>query len=231
MLRIFLLLGVIGFVGFTSKTLYAQGCDISNRACILKQIEDSAPAIENKSWRDQVLREAAKTYAFDGNLNAALAVIPKIHSPDTKAMTIRGIGMAMADRDLSPEIYTSAFNDLRGAADTIKHPPSYAIALTYIAMSQAFAGDNIGAWATAADMDNDALRYKAYAETAEIQAEKGDFAAAMKSIGYIESEAFKNKAYSITSKILAEGGQIEQSYLAAMNITNNYKRATALQFF
>ena len=38
------------------------------------------------------------------------------------------------------------------------------IALTYISMAQAFAGDNDAAMKTAAGMDNQALRNKAYGE-------------------------------------------------------------------
>ena len=118
---------------------------------------------------------------------------------------------------------------LRERAETITHPPSYAIALTYISMAQAFAGDNEGAWKTAAEMENDALRHKAYGEAAEIQAEKGDSKAATKSILFIESEAYRNKAYSHISKILADRGQFEESLTAAQAITNPYKKVQAMQ--
>jgi hypothetical protein len=102
--------------------------------------------------------------------------------------------------------------------------------LTYIAMGQAFAGDNEGAWATAADMENDALRHKAYGETAEIQAENQDAAAAMKSIGFIESEAYRNKAYSTVSKIFANDEDFAAAFDAAMPINNAYKKAQAIEY-
>ncbi len=122
------------------------------------------------------------------------------------------------------------FAKLRTVAEKIEHQPSYAIALTYIAMAQAFAGDDEGAWKTAADMENDALRHKAYGETAEIQAERGDSQAAMKSIGFIESLAFRNKAYAIVTKLLADRGKLEEALNSAKAITNDYKKAQALQY-
>jgi len=212
---------------------YAQTpdkCAIDDRACVLNQIERFAGEIENNAWRDQTYRELAKTLAFEGKLDEAIAVIDHINSPDTQAMTIRGIGMVLAENEGLHPLMEEGFPKLRTRAETIDHPASYAIALTYIAMAQAFAGDDEGAWSTAADMENDALRHKAYGETAEIQAEQGKFDQAMASIGYIDSLAFRNKAYHTVSKILAEQGHLKQAYEAAMKIDNPYKKAEALQY-
>ena len=214
----------------TSGPALAEPCTVDDRSCILKQIEAESAQIENTSWRDQTYRELAKTKAFEGDMDGALAVIDKIETPDTQAMTIRGIGMAAADLKLPQEQYDSLFTRLRAKAESIEHPPSYAIALTYIAMAQAFAGDNEGAWKTASEMKNDALRNKAYGETAEIQAEAEDAAAAMKSIGFIQSLAFRNKSYVIVSKLLADRGKFEGALQAAMKIDNAYKKANALQY-
>ncbi len=211
-------------------TTQAAECAVSDRVCILKEIEAQSVKIENTSWRDQTYRELAKTKAFEGDMNGALAIIDKIETPDTQAMTIRGIGMVAADLQFQKEQYDTLFAQLREKAEKIKHPPSYAIALTYIAMAQAFAGDNDGAWKTASEMENDALRHKAYGETAEIQAEAGDGAAAMKSIGFIESLAFRNKAYAIVSKLLADREKFEDALEAGMSIENPYKKAKALQY-
>lgn len=208
----------------------AQACEIEDRPCLLKSMTETAAQIQQTSWRDQTYREIAKTYAFDGDVDTALGLIDKIETPDTKAMTIRGIGMAVADHHPSPESYTLTFKKLRTKAETITHPPSYAIALTYIAMAQAFADDDAGAWKTAQDMENDALRHKAYGETAEIQAEKGKFDEAMKSIAFIDSLAFRNKAYTIVSRILAEKNFLPQALKAAQKITNPYKKTSAIQF-
>lgn len=204
-------------------------CQVEDRFCVLENLRKDAGKIEREAWRDQTYRELAKSFAGDGNIDSAVSVISDITNSDTKAMTIRGIGMEIANLGFSQDRLDQEFEKLRMEAEKIDHPPSYAIALTYIAMGQAFAGDNEGAWKTAASMENDALRHKAYAETAEIQAENGDFSAAQKSIKFIESEAFRNKAYSITSKIFADSGLFEESYKTAMEITNAYKKAQAIQ--
>lgn len=211
-------------------TAYAQKCTVEDRVCVLNEIEALSAKIDRASWRDQTYRELAKTRAFEGDIDGALSVIEKIETPDTKALTIRGVGMAAADLKLPKEQYDEWFEKLRVKAEGIEHPPSYAIALTYIAMAQAFAGDNEGAWATAADMENDALRHKAYGETAEIQAERGDFNAARTSISKIESLSFRNKAYSTVSKILADREYYQEALDAASLIENAYKKASALQY-
>ncbi len=225
-------LAVLVIIAFltVSGAATAQDCDIGNRNCVLDKIETLSADVERDAWRDQTYRELAKTKAFDGDLDGALSVIDKIGNPDTKALTIRGIGMAVADLKLPKEQYDAAFEKLRVKAEKIDHPPSYAIALTYIAMAQAFAGDNEGAWKTAADMENDALRHKAYGETAEIQAERGDFNAAKTSISRIDSLSFRNKAYSTVSKILADHGHLQEALDAAFLVENPYKQASALQY-
>ncbi len=205
-------------------------CTVSDRACVIEELKAAAQSIDNENWRDQIYRELAKTLAFDKRIDDAIIILNKIKSPDTKALTIRGIGMAAADNALSTEDYNAIFTALRFEAEKITHKPSYAIALTYIAMAQAFAGDDDGARKTASDMENDALRHKAYGETAEIQAEKGKFAEAMKSIETINSTAYRNKAYTIVSKILADHGKLEDAHAATLNITNAYKKAQSLQY-
>ncbi|MCK5284820.1 MAG: hypothetical protein KAJ86_04455 [Alphaproteobacteria bacterium] len=209
---------------------FAKDCQLKDRTCVIAILQNTTEQIENERWRDQTYREIAKTLAFEGKTDAAIALIDKIKTPDTKAMTIRGIGMAVTDIHLSSEEYTDIFTKLRAMAEKIEHKPSYAIALTYIAMSQAFAGDDEGAWKTAADMNNDSLRNKAYGETAEIQAERENAKAAMKSIAFIKSAAFRNKAYSIITKILADRNKLEEAFTSAKLITNAYKKAQALQY-
>jgi len=208
----------------------AQECKVADTSCAVSVLEGEAAKIENVSWRDQTYRELTKFLARIGRTDQAMGFISKIETPDTQAMTIRGIGMEAADLGLDKAAQDALFGALRVQAETIEHPPSYAIALTYIAMSQAFAGDNEGAWKTASEMENDALRHKAYGETAEIQAEKGDFSAAMKSIDFIESETYRNKSYSIVSKILADHKAFQNAFDAAIKVTNHYKKAQAIQY-
>ncbi len=205
-------------------------CTASDRACVIEELIETSANIENPSWRDQSYREIAKTLAAEGRFKDALEIWQKIENPDTKALTIRGIGMAVSDHDLTPEGQSKIFSALQEKSDTIEHPPSHAIALTYIAMAQAFAGDDEGAWKTAASMENEALRHKAYGETAEIQAEQGNLKSALKSIDFIESTAYKNKSYALVSKILADQRLYDQALKAANPVTNAYKKAKALQY-
>lgn len=214
---------------FTAPTAQAK-CDVTDKLCVMGEIKQEAENIENKIWRDKVYRELAKAYTHEGYEDKAIQLIETIETPDTKAMTIRGIGMAAADnRWKDKSRYKKLFEKLAAEAEKIKHPPSYAIAYTYIAMSQAFARDNEGAMATAKAMKNDALRHKAFAETAEIQAERNDFKAAMTSIEQIESEAFKNKAYGTVARIFIRRGKLDQAYEAGQKITNAYSRSQVLQ--
>lgn len=224
---IFIIFTVLALLSVPAK---AEECAVSDRPCVLGALEAQAGKIDNPAWRDQTYRELAKTYAFEGQAGKAISLVDKIENPDTKALTIRGIGMASADLKLTEAQRNDVFKALREKAGTITHPPSYAIALTYIAMAQAFAGDNEGAWKTASEMENDALRHKAYGETAEIQAERDDFESAMKSIEYIESEAYRNKSYETVAKILADRTKLDHAYHCAIKITNPYKQAEALQY-
>jgi hypothetical protein len=244
-MRYFLTLAtfVLAFSLYTNINLQAQepekppaespatdSCLVSDRICILKQMEKAASTIETQTWRDQTYREIAKTYAFENKIEEAISLIDRITTPDTRAMTIRGIGMAVADTPHAENELNEIFKKLRIAADKIEDPPSYAIALTYIAMSQAFAGDDEGAWKTAKDMENSALRNKAYGETAEIQAEKGKYAAAIDSISKIDSAAFRDKASESVSKILSDKALYSDAYKAGLLIANPYKRSQALQY-
>ncbi len=206
-----------------------QACPEAERACIIGLLAQTTKDIEQVSWRDQTYRELAKTLAAEGRYDDAMALIADIETPDTRAMTIRGIGMELAENKEPDDMRDKVFGELRKQAESIEHSPSYAIALTYIAMGQAFAGDNQGAWDTAAAMENEALRFKAYGETAEIQAEGGDLDAAMKSISFISDENFANKAYSLVSKLLAGRGDYIDALHAAQMISNDYKKASALQ--
>jgi tetratricopeptide (TPR) repeat protein len=227
---IFVVTGIVPQAFAEAEKPAETACPVENRTCVLELLQKSAENISQDSWRDQTYRELAKTLAYEERFDDAIAIVEKIQNPDTKALTIRGIGMAAAEQSVPKPMYDEVFGKLRTISDKIEHPPSYAIALTYIAMAQAFAGDDDGAWKTAGDMENDALRHKAYGETAEIQAEQGHYESAMKSIDFINSEAFRNKAYGTTSQIFADEGLLSDALGAALKITNDYKRASALQY-
>ena len=202
-------------------------CPGSDKTCLLKELDGSATAIGKVEWRDQTRRELAKLLAHNKQPDDAIALIDKIETPDTKAMTIRGIGMAAAQGGIAtPDLFTK----LRKEADKISDPPSHAIALTYIAMSQAFAGDNAGAMTTAQGMENAALRNKAHNEAAKIQADRGDFAAAIASIAAIEDPAFRDKAHGIISGIFADHKKYDEAVLSADKITDTYKKSQAILY-
>jgi hypothetical protein len=204
-------------------------CQAMDRACLMRQMEALAPQIDNADWRDQTYREMAKTYTYEGRSDKALALIPKIQKPDTKAMTIRGIGMAAATQNLAKNQYDFLFGKLKEAAAEIEHAPSQGIAYTYISMSQAFAGDDDGARATAASMENAALRNKAYGEAAEIQAERGDLKNALMSLSAINTSSYRNKAYDTVSRLFLDKAMVSEAYECASKIDNAYLKAKSIQ--
>lgn len=224
----FLILTIGLFLSFSQ--IAQAACESTDKLCIMEEIKVNAAKIEQKSWRDKIYRELAKSYTHEGQEAKAIALIDMIETPDTQAMTIRGIGIAAADNEWNDkERYNALFKTLTTKADTITHLPSQGIAYTYIAMAQAFAGDDAGAFETAKAMENDALRNKAFGESAEIQAERQDYDAAMKSIEQIQSLAFRNKAYGIVANIFTKEGELEKAYKAASKIDNAYAKAQAYQ--
>ncbi len=202
----------------------------ADRACMAAQILADSDQMENAQWKDQALRELAISLTYDKRVDDAIALVPKISNPDTQAMTIRGIGMtaALYGRD-APEELKKTFAKLSKTADGIALPAANAIAQTYIAMAQAFAGLDDDAWKTASAMTNDALRHKAFGETAEIQAERGDVVKAMASISKIDVASFRNKSYDKVADILVKQGKYDAALQSAQMIDNPAKRAQALQ--
>lgn len=205
----------------------ASACAATDKACLIKTLESLTATIPGDSDRDQTWRETAKLMASAGMIDQAVAIIAKIKTPDTQAMTIRGIGMAAAGLKLPKDKLDALFKQLRAEADKITHAPSHAIALTYIGMAQAFAGDDAGAMATAASMTNAALRNKAYAETAEIQAERNDLPAVIKSIDEIDDNGYKDKELFIIARIFSDRQHFAQALEIARMIANPYQKSQA----
>jgi hypothetical protein len=218
---------LLSFAESPTTSVPVSACIATDLKCIVARISALAEKIETDNWRDQTYRELSKTMAANGMAIQAIPYISKIKNPDTQALTIRGIGMEAAMADVIPD---GLFSMLRQEADRITDPPSHGIALTYIAMAQAYAGDDAGAEKTASEMENEALSHKAFAETAEIQAEKGKFDIAIKSISLIDSASFKNKAYKNVSRIFSETGRYQEAYDTAQFISNPVMQAEALQF-
>ncbi len=206
-----------------------KACDAMDRPCLLKELEALIPTIDNANWRDQTYRELAKTYTYEGQTQKALALISKVQNNDTRAMTIRGIGMAAASSKLERTAYNALWPALAAEAEKINHAPSKAIAYTYIAMSQTFAGDDDGARATAAKMENAALRNKAYGEAAEIQAERGDLKNVLVSMAAIDSPPYRDKEFDIVSRIFLEKAYVAEAYECAKRIEVPYLKAKSIQ--
>ncbi len=205
-------------------------CAGTDRGCLLKTLEGVTDTIGESQWRDQTYRELAKLLTHDRKTDQAIALIGKIQDPDTKAMTIRGIGMAAAAMKLGQPAYDALFTRLEAEAKKIDHPPSRSIAFTYIAMSQAFAGDDAGAMKTAQAMENSALRNKAHNEAAKIQADRNEFDAALASIAAIDDPAFRDKAHFTISRIFADSQRYSQALTASDKIVNTYQRAQAILY-
>lgn len=205
-------------------------CMVDDTACLFSMIEDTAADIPESRWRNQAYRDLAVSKALAGDYDEAVLLIDQIDNADTQAMTVRAIGMAVAiHQDLSDETYRLIFSKLDGKAATIPDAGAKDIAYTYIAMAQAFAKLDEDATKTAQGMTNPALKHKAYAETAEIQAERGDYAASLKSINAIDSVAFKNKALATVSAIFVKRGEYVQALSLAFMLTNPTKKAEAIQ--
>ena len=205
-------------------------CAATNVDCLLPELEALTGKVTEQAWRDQTYRELAKLYMARHLTAQALALIPKIETPDTRAMTIRGIGMQAAGMNLPAEELKALFTALRAEADKIDHPPSQGIALTYIAMAQSFAGDDEGAYATAKSMTNDALRHKAFGENAEIQAGRGDLKAALESLAAIDSVSFRDKAHNTVAKIFADRKLFDDALATAGKIGNDYQKSQAILY-
>ena len=208
----------------------APSCAGTDIQCLLQNLGQTTSDINDTKWRDQTLREIAKLYAANGDAENALAQLGKIQTPDTRALTIRGIGMAIARLHWDTVQYTPVFNALKNEADKIDHPPSHAIALTYLAMSQAYAGDNDGAYKTAESMTNPALRNKAFGENAEIQAARGELDTALHSLDAVEDAQYRDKQALIVAKILTDLAAYDKAVKMADSIANPYSRAQAMLY-
>lgn len=209
----------------------ASACTAAeDRDCILNAWEKTADKIDDEKWRDISYRELAKTLAADNKLDVAQSIIGKIKNPDTQALAIRGIGYAAAYNKLTDEAYTDLFSDLSVIARNIAHIPSQEIAFTYIAMSQALAGQNEAAYKTAAAMTNQSLRNKAYGEIGEIYANKGDITGALLSESKIDSDAYRNKSQLILAKIFANKNMFNEALQMTSEITNPVLKAEGYQF-
>jgi len=205
-------------------------CQSDQLKCILDYTYQNTDAIEDQRWKDQTLRDLVMRYADAGYAPSALPIIPQINNPDTRSMAIRAAGMGLAKHSTaaSRDSDTAYFTALKALANDIAHDGAREIAFTYIAMGETYAGQDEAATQTAMGMKNGALRNKALAESAEIQAERGDQNKAMESISHIDDPAFKDKAYTITAAIFIKGQKYDEALFMASHIENPYKQSKIL---
>ena len=211
-----------------AKKKYVE-CKLAEKTCILNELSHSIENIDEDRWRDIAYRELAKSLTLNNQIDAAIKVVDKIKNSDTKALTIRGIGMNSAQLALSNREYKNIFSILREKAEEITHPPSYSIALTYIAMAQSYSNMDDDAIKTAFEMKNASLKHKALGEIAEIQAANNKNKKAIKTVEMIESTSYQNKAYRTITKIMAENGYYQDALVAAKKITNPVSKSDSLQ--
>jgi hypothetical protein len=209
----------------------AAPCAGTDQPCLLDALEQDTAAIPETAWRDQTWRELAKLLARQGQEDRAVAIVDKIMTPDTKAITIRGIGMEAAQyAKLSRQQYDDLFAKLTAAAKKIEEAPSRAIALNYIAESQAMAGDDSGSLKTALALKNAEMRNKALYDSSKAQAAAGRLDAVAASIAAIDQAPFRDKARRTASKIRAEGKDYDGALKLSEQIENPYQKAQAVLY-
>ncbi len=206
-------------------------CTGSDQACLLDLLERDASAIPEQEWRDSTYRELAKLLARKGDEDKAVALIDKIKTPDTKAITIRGIGMNAAQHaKLTKEQYDALFSALTSKANDMRDLPSQAIALNYIAESQATAGDDAGSLKTALAIKNEEMRNKALYDSSKAQAAAGRINAVEAGINAINQAPFRDKARRTASQIRADAKDYDGALRLAGKIENPYQKAQAVLY-
>ncbi|MCB1556845.1 MAG: hypothetical protein KDJ15_05980 [Alphaproteobacteria bacterium] len=212
----------------TTQAPLPVACEAQDTACLFGLLGEAGAAIAEPVWRDQTYRETAKLLAYDGRAEEALALLPLIGNPDTQAMTLRGIGVALAGTTIPDSDKQALYGRLVAAGAGIVQPESRAIALRYVAKGQALAGFDDSARATIRKIDNLSQSDKAFEEVAEVQAKAERLDQALLSIADIRSPAYRDRAHGAVSKICAGRGLYPQALRAAEKIENPYNRGQAL---
>ena len=205
-------------------------CNHRIQKCLLTDLQAAISLIDDQTWADRARREFAKTQATLGDADVAMQAAGKIKNPDTRAMAIRGIAIAVAESERNAPVKHRLFSKLMARADAIAHPPSRFIALTYIAKARAIAGYDNKAYATAAGIENPDMRNKAYGAIAQAQANSGRINALTISLGKIDDNGYRNRQRKTTAKILARNNNMKAARRIAATIEGNaLLKAKALQ--
>ena len=205
-------------------------CEKPLQACLLHDLQAAITKIDKQTWTDRALRDYARVQTELGDVDPALRAEEKIDTPDTRAIAIRGIAIAVAESDRDAPLKTRIFAKLDQHAKALEHAPSRAIARTYIAKARAIAGRDRAAYQIAAKIDNTDMRNKAYGAIAEAQARQGRIKAVMTSLGKVDDTGYRNRQYKTTAKMLADGGDMKAARRLANAIEGNaVLRAGTLQ--
>lgn len=229
-LTIIITIFLMSLPAYAAQQQAKQSCAPDDMDCLLNDLQTVTGQIGDVRWRDQTYREIAKLLAHEKKNDEAIALIDKIVSPDVKSMTIRGIGMAAADTDLTREQFDDLWTKLLAEAHKIDSPASYAVAINYISDAQAQSGDNEAAMKTALALDNQEMRNKALYDCAKIQADRAQLDASMASIGAIDDPGFRDKGYRDISKIYADNKTFDMAVKAADAIENSYQKAQSVLY-
>ncbi len=203
-------------------------CASGDNTCLFTALQNATKNIDNDRYRDQTLRDMSKLMIHEKNFPAAIDLFHQIKSADTKAMTLRGIGVATAETDFLESDKKNIYTNLIEAAEEITEEDSRVIALRYVAKGQALAGFDDDAHATMRMIDNRSQRDKAFEEIAEVQAKQDKLGEAVKSIAAIESPPYRDRAYGAISKIFVHKENYESAIKTAQMIETPYNRAQAL---
>jgi hypothetical protein len=212
--------------GLAGKT----SCKEDIRSCLLDDLKAAITKIDKQTWTDRALRDFAKVQAELGTVTPALKAAQKIDNPDTRAMALRGIAIAVAQSERYAPAQDTILAKISRQAKTMDHAPSRAIARTYIAKALAIAGHDRSAYETAAKIDNGDMRNKAYGAIAEAQARQGHTQAVITSLGKVDDAGYRNRQYKTTAKMLADKGDMKAARRLANAIEGNaVLRAGTLQ--
>ena len=229
-IAIFTFFALFGFtltVSADPSSCALQQDDDAMLSCAGAALDKLIPQIYNTRWRDQSFREQAKILIRHGSVDKAMSLLPQISNEDTKALTIRAIGIGMAELPLAPAAQNEYFDTLHKQAMTISHTGSQEIAMTYIAIAEASAGLFERALTSARTLRTNSLRNKSYQEIAEVLSAKGDTDNSFAALNLIDDPSFRNKAYGVIAAVFIKHGQLAAALQFAEHIEDPYIKSNS----
>jgi predicted negative regulator of RcsB-dependent stress response len=228
-MRLLIVLFTISCFLYSPYALSQQiNCDRENHTCHYEALLQTVKDIENTKWKDQTYKDVSVLLTSSNQPLKALKTLNLISNPDTKAMAIRACAKVVAEHDSYKKNASQLFEQLITSADSIEHPPSKAIAYTYIAIAQAEYGAFPNALNTASLMHNESLKNKALAEISKIMAQRNQFNETIEALSSIQSEHYRDKTSLSISKIYSENNQYDEAMKIMSMIHNPYQKSQSL---